>query len=95
MSLTSEEVQHIALLARVGLTPEELERYRSQLENILDNFQVLKEVDTEDVPPTGHSVTLETVLRDDEPAPSFDKEDVLANAPRREEDYFRVRAVLE
>jgi len=95
MSLTSEEIRHIALLARVGLTPEELERYRAQLENILENFQVLQDVDTEGVPPTGHSVVLETVLRDDEPEPSFDKEDMLANAPRREEDYFRVRAVLE
>ena len=95
MSLTSEEIRHIALLARVGLTPEELERYRSQLENILENFQELQDVDTEGVPPTGHSVTLETVLRDDEPEPSFGKEDMLANAPRREEDYFRVRAVLE
>ena len=95
MSLTSEEIRHIALLARVGLTPEELERYRAQLENILENFQVLQDVDTEGVPPTGHSVALENVLRDDEPAPSFDKEDMLANAPRREEDYFRVRAVLE
>ena len=95
MSLTSEEVQHIALLARVGLTVEELERYRSQLENILDNFQVLQDVDTEGVPPTGHSVTLENVLREDQPQPSSSREDVLANAPRREGDYFRVRAVLE
>jgi len=95
MGLTLEDVQHVALLARVGLTPEELERYRSQLENILENFQVLQDVDTEGVPPTGHSVALENVLRDDEPGPSFDKEDILANAPRREEDYFRVRAVLE
>ena len=95
MSLTSEEIRHIALLARVGLTPEELERYRSQLENILENFQVLQDVDTEGVLPTGHSVALENVLREDESGPSFDKEDILANAPRREEDYFRVRAVLE
>ena len=95
MSLTSEEIQHIALLARVGLTPEELERYRSQLENILDNFQALQEVDTEGVPPTGHSVPLESVMREDEPEPSLPREDTLANAPRREDDYFRVRAVLE
>ena len=95
MSLTSEEIQHIALLARVGLAPEELERYRSQLENILDNFQVLQEVDTEGIPPTGHSVPLESVMREDEPEPSLPREDILANAPRREDDYFRVRAVLE
>lgn len=95
MALTSDDVKHIALLARVGLTPEELERYRSQLENILDYFQKLREVDTEGVPPTGHSVPLESVMREDEPAPSFSKEESLANAPRREDDYLRVRAVLE
>ena len=95
MSLTSEEIQHIALLARVGLAPDELERYRSQLENILENFQVLQEVDTDGVSPTGHSVRLESVMREDEASPSLPKEDTLANAPRREDDYFRVRAVLE
>ena len=95
MPLTSEEVQHIALLARVGMTPDELERYRSQMEVILDNFQVLQEVDTEEIPATGHSVPLESVMRDDEPQPSSPMEEVMANAPRREDDYFRVRAVLE
>ncbi len=95
MALTSDEVRHVALLARVGLTPEEVELYRSQLDNVLDHFQALQELDTEDVPPTSQSVALETVLREDEPRQSLSKEDVLANAPRREDDYFRVRAVLE
>ena len=95
MSLTSEEALHIALLARVGLTPEELERYRSQMENILAQFQVLQQVDTEDVPPTSQSVPLHSVMREDEPAPSLPREDILANAPRREDNYLRVRAVLE
>ena len=95
MSLTSQEAQHIALLARVGLTAEELERYRSQMENILEQFQVLQKVDTEGVPPTSQSVPLESVMREDTPAPSLPKEDTLANAPRREDDYLRVRAVLE
>ncbi len=95
MALTSDEVRHVALLARVGLTPEEVELYRSQLDNVLNQFQALQEVDTEDVPPTSQSVALETVVREDEPRQSLSKEDVLANAPRREDDYFRVRAVLE
>ncbi|MBI4200123.1 MAG: Asp-tRNA(Asn)/Glu-tRNA(Gln) amidotransferase subunit GatC [Chloroflexi bacterium] len=95
MELTTEEVRHVALLARVGVTEEELERYRSQLSVILEHFQVLQDVSTEGVPPTGHSVPLSSVMRPDEPAPSFPKDDVLTNAPRREEDYFRVRAVLE
>ena len=95
MSLTPDEIRHIASLARVGLTADELEQYRSQMEVILDNFQVLQEADTEGIPPTGHSVPLENVFREDEPSSSLDKEETLANAPRREGDYFRVRAVLE
>ena len=95
MSLTPDEVQHITLLARVRLDPEELERYRTQLSAILEHFQVLQEVDTESVSPTGSSVLQESVMRDDEPADSLSREDVLANAPNREDDYFRVRAVLE
>ncbi len=95
MSLTPEEVQHIALLARLGLTPEELERDRTQLSDILEQFQVLQKVDTEGVLPTSHSMPLESVMRDDEPSASLSKEDVLANAPNREEDYIRVRAVLD
>ena len=95
MSLTPDEVQHITLLARVRLDPEELERYRTQLSDILEHFQVLQEVDTEGVSPTGSSVLQESVMRDDEPADSLSREDVLANAPHREDDYFRVRAVLE
>lgn len=95
MALTSDEVRHVALLARVGLTPEEVELYRSQLDNVLNQFQSLQELDTEDVPPTSQSVPLETVLREDVPRQSLPKEEVLANAPRREDDYFRVRAVLE
>jgi len=95
MSLTPEEVQHIALLARLGLTPEELERDRTQLSDILEQFQALQDVDTEGVLPTGHSMPLENVMRDDIALASLSKEDVLANAPNREEDYIRVRAVLD
>lgn len=95
MALTSDEVRHVALLARVGLTPEEVELYRSQLDNVLNQFQSLQELDTVDVPPTSQSIPLETVLREDEPRQSLPKEEVMANAPRREGDFFRVRAVLE
>lgn len=93
--LTPEEVRHIARLARVGVTDEDVERFRQQLSVILENFEVLRKVDTEDVPPTGHAVPLQSVMRADEPAASYPKEEVLANAPEREEDAFRVRAILE
>ena len=95
MALTSDEVRHVALLTRIRLTEQEVELYRSQMDDILEHFQMLQELDTGQVPPTSHSVPLDTVMRDDETKPCLDKEDVLSNAPRREGDYFRVKAVLE
>ncbi len=95
MKLSREEVLHIARLARLGLTEDEVNRLREQLSNILDNFEVLKRVDTTDVPPTAQSIALQNVMRDDEVAPSLPADEVLANAPRKEGDFFRVRAVLE
>ncbi len=95
MPLTPEEVRHNARLARVGLSDDEVARFQSQLSQILDYFERLQEVDTENVPPTAHTLAMHNVMRDDEPHPSIDKEEVLANAPQREEDLFRVRAVLE
>jgi len=88
-------VLHIARLARVALTEEEITRMSEQLSNLLEHFQVLQEVDTTDVPPTAQSVELRSVMREDEVKPSLPPENVLANAPQREGDYFRVRAVLE
>ena len=95
MSLTPEEVTHIARLARVGLSEDDVSRFQDQLSQILDYFQRLQEADTENIPPTAHTLAMHNVMRDDEPRPSFDKEDILANAPQREGDHFRVRAVLE
>ena len=95
MRITTEEVRHIAALARVGMTDEEVERMRGQLSNILEQFDTLGEVDTEGVEPTGHSVDVETVMRDDRVEPSSDREDALSNAPHRQGDLIRVKAVLE
>ncbi len=95
MKLSRDEVVHIARLARLGITEEEVERAREQLSNILENFAVLESVNTEGVPPTAQSITLENVLRDDEACDSFPRRQILANAPREEEDSFRVRPVLE
>jgi len=88
-------VQHIALLARLGVTEAELERFKEQLSNILENFQILQQVDTTDVPPTAQSIPLQNVTKDDKVAPSLPPDDVLANAPQREGELFRVKAVLE
>jgi aspartyl-tRNA(Asn)/glutamyl-tRNA(Gln) amidotransferase subunit C len=95
VKLSREEVLHIARLARLGLDEQEIDRLGGQLSKLLEHFQVLQQVDTEGVPPTSQSVNLQSVMRDDVVAPSMPPEDVLANAPRREGDCFRVRAVLE
>ena len=96
MKLSREEVLHIALLARLGLTETEADSLGEQLSDILENFEALQEVDTTDVPPTAQSIPLQSVMRnDDEVVPSLPPNQILANAPRREEGFFRVRAVLE
>jgi len=96
MKLSREEVLHIALLARLGLTEAEVDSLREQLSDILENFEVLQQVDTTDIPPTSQAIPLHNVMRnDDEVAPSLPPNQILANAPRREKDFFRVQAVLE
>ena len=95
MAITREEVRHVATLFRLGLSEEDIARFQEQLSQIIDYFQVLQQVDTEGVEPTSHTLALENVMRDDEPRPSFPSDDILANAPFRENDFFRVRAVLE
>ena len=95
MRLTTEEVRHIAALARIAMTDEEVRRVGEEMSQILDNFDVLDQVNTDGVEPMGHSVELTSVMRDDEAAESSSVEDVLANAPDREDDLVRVRAVLE
>ena len=95
MKLSREEVLHITRLARVGLTEAEVDKLSEQLSNILEHFEVLQQVDTTDVPPTAQSIDLLNVLKDDKVAASLPQSQVLANAPRREGDFFRVRAVLE
>ena len=93
--LTADEVRHIALLARVGMTDEEVERMRDTLSDILAQFEALREVDTGDLEPTAHSVNLLSVMRDDEAGDSLARDEALANAPNRQGDLVRVKAVLE
>jgi aspartyl-tRNA(Asn)/glutamyl-tRNA(Gln) amidotransferase subunit C len=95
MKVSREEVLHIARLARVALTEDEITRLSEQMSNLLDNFEILQQVNTDNVPPTAQSVALQSVMRDDEVTPSLPPGDILANAPRRDEDCFRVKPVLE
>lgn len=95
MSLTPQEVLHIARLARISLTPADVDRFTAQLSGILDHFAALSAVDTEGVEPTAHPLPLSNVMRADIVAPSLSQDDALANAPEREDGFLRVRAVLE
>ena len=95
MKLSREQVLHIARLARVGVTGAEVDKLSEQLSNILENFEVLQQVDTSDIAPTAQSIALQNVMKNDEIVDSLPPPEVLANAPRREEEWFRIRAVLE
>lgn len=95
MGLSREEVVHIAKLVRIAVTDEDIERFREQLSNILDQFEVLKTVDTEEVPPTAQSFAMDNVFRADVAGEPLSQHETLSNAPLREEDFFRVKAVLE
>lgn len=95
MPLSREQVQHIARLARLGVSDDDADRLRDQLSVILDYFERLRQVDTEGIPPTAHTLSLHNVLRDDISQPSYPPDAVLANAPVRESDHFRVKAILE
>ena len=97
MPLTRAQVQHIAELAKLKLTEEEIERMTPQLSAILDHAARLQELDTEAIPPTASVVPLQNVMRDDQVVPSMSREDALANAPDKDEhgEFFRVRAILK
>lgn len=94
--ISVEQVRQVAALCRIGLTDAEAEQLRGEMAGLLDEVSVLQEIDTTGVEPTGHAVEeVRSVMRDDEPRPPMDREETLANAPRREGDFFRVQAVMD
>lgn len=96
MALSSEQVRHVAALARLALTDDEVEALREELSQILAYAEQVGEVATHDVPPTSHPFPLANVLRADDPRPSLPVTDALAGAPRAERDRFHVpRIVVE
>ena len=95
MTLTLEEVEHIADLARLHLDQEEKERYRRQLSTILDYFGRLQDLDTSTIVPTSSVLLSQGNLREDRSQPSLEREDLLRNAPQVEKEQFRVPPVLE
>ena len=97
MPLTRAQVQHIAELARLDLSDDEIDRMTVQLSAILDYAARLQELDTQAIPPTASVVPLQNVMRDDIVSPSLPREDVLRNAPDKDErgEFFRVRAIFK
>jgi len=93
-TLSRSDVEHVAHLARLGLTADELDRLEGQLNHILDQYAILARLDTEAIPPTAQTIELESILRDDVVAASLPVEAVLANAPATEGDFIVVPAVL-
>jgi len=93
MAITREDVVHVARLARLELSDDELERMREQLSAILDAVGKVAELDLEGIQPTAHPLDLVNVLADDEPRPCLTREEALANAPDPEDGFFGVPAV--
>lgn len=95
MAITREEVLHVARLARLSLSSAEVDRMREQLGEILAYIRQLDRLETSEVVPTSHAVETGTPYRDDSVHPFGGKEEILMNAPDREEDFFRVPRIIE
>jgi aspartyl-tRNA(Asn)/glutamyl-tRNA(Gln) amidotransferase subunit C len=94
IELTEKEVRAVAALARLGLTDDEIERFRTQLSNVLDAFAVLRQIDTAAIPPTASVLALQNVMAPDQERPSWPPSEILQNAPRSQDGFFRVPAVF-
>ncbi len=93
-ALSRADVEHVAHLARLGLTEEELARLEGELNHILEQYTVLARLDTETIPPTAQTIELENILREDEPGPSLPVAEVLENAAETSADFVVVPAIL-
>jgi aspartyl-tRNA(Asn)/glutamyl-tRNA(Gln) amidotransferase subunit C len=89
MAITREEVLHVARLARLELSEEDVERFREQLSAILDAVSKVSELDLSDVPPTAHPLEIANAWAEDEPHDCLPVADAFANAPDRDDDFFR------
>lgn len=92
--ISTDDVAHVARLARLALTPEELERYTDQLAAVLEHAADVEALDTSGVEPTAHPLPLANVLRSDTVSPSLDRHEVLGQAPSTEDERFRVPRIL-
>lgn len=94
MSLSDADVQHVANLARLGLSDDEVSQLREELSSILGHIEVLHQIDTESISPTAQVNSLFNVMRDDVVQPSLSQAQVMANAPQEREGFLEVKAVL-
>jgi aspartyl-tRNA(Asn)/glutamyl-tRNA(Gln) amidotransferase subunit C len=92
--ISRQDVEHVAALARLALTPDEVDRFTDQLGVILDHADDVASLDLAAVPPTAHPLPLENVLRPDERRPTLDRDEVLAQAPAAEDGRFRVPRIM-
>ena len=95
MKITRDQVEHIALLARLGFSEKDIEAFTRQMDNILTYFDKLQEVDTTSVEPTSHAIQVKNVFRDDEVKKSIGSDLTLKNAPEKEGSCFRVPKIIE
>lgn len=95
MAISVKEVETLAHLARIQLSPEELQRFSAQLDEILQYVQKLKSAKTDGVVPTSHVLNLSNVFREDQAASSLSAEEALSNAPDREGPFFRVPRIID
>jgi aspartyl-tRNA(Asn)/glutamyl-tRNA(Gln) amidotransferase subunit C len=93
-TLSRADVEHVAHLARLGLSDEELARLEGQLNHIVDQYSILARLDTDAIPPTAQTIELENILRDDVAGPSLSLEEVVRNAADRKDGYIVVPAII-
>ncbi|MFA4905128.1 MAG: Asp-tRNA(Asn)/Glu-tRNA(Gln) amidotransferase subunit GatC [Candidatus Margulisiibacteriota bacterium] len=89
------DVEAVAKLARLGLTPEEKKLFSEQLSRILEHADTLKKLDTDKVEPTSHAIPMKNVLREDKAIPCVNVDDIMLNAPQAEEHMFKVPRIVE
>ncbi len=95
MRLSREQVRHIAELAKLGITEEEAELFAGQLSEILEYAQMLNQLDTSAIPATAQAIRMRSVTRRDEVQPSLSPDKILANAPQRQGNCFKVKLILD
>lgn len=95
MKVTVKDVEHVARLARLGLTEEEKKRFTEQLSRILEYAEIINKLDTKNVAPTSHAIPMKNVFRSDRVSEFEDRKSIIANAPKKENNMFSVPRIME